>query len=124
MAPEILVVDDEADIRDLTGGILEDEGYSIRSAANSEEALSRRQFLRVGGAGISAVALGAWGLSRLFGKGAAEEIQAVDNSAFTADDPFGASLTSGPAASPSPDVLAARPAAVRGTRPELTPTDD
>ena len=100
------------------------EGALPTYRAKSEEALSRRQFLRVGGAGISAVALGAWGLSRLFGKGAAEDIQAVDNSVFSENDPFGASLTSGPAASPSPDVLAARPAAVRGTRPELTPTDD
>jgi two-component system, NtrC family, nitrogen regulation response regulator NtrX len=40
MAADILVVDDEADIRDLVAGILTDEGYSVRTAANSEEALS------------------------------------------------------------------------------------
>jgi DMSO/TMAO reductase YedYZ molybdopterin-dependent catalytic subunit len=40
------------------------------------------------------------------------------------DDPFGASLTSGPAASPSPDELAARAPAVTGTRPELTSNED
>ncbi len=39
MAFEILIVDDEADIRDLVGGILEDEGYITRYATNSDEAL-------------------------------------------------------------------------------------
>jgi len=34
------VVDDEADIRDLVAGILADEGYSVRTAASSEEALA------------------------------------------------------------------------------------
>jgi two-component system nitrogen regulation response regulator NtrX len=40
MANEILIVDDEADIRVLTSGILEDEGYQTRDAANSTEALA------------------------------------------------------------------------------------
>ena len=35
MALEVLVVDDEADIRDLVSGVLEDEGYAVRSAADS-----------------------------------------------------------------------------------------
>lgn len=39
MALEVLVVDDEADIRDLVSGVLEDEGYAVRTAANSSEAL-------------------------------------------------------------------------------------
>jgi two-component system, NtrC family, nitrogen regulation response regulator NtrX len=39
MAAEILIVDDEADIRDLVGGILEDEGFTIRFAAHSDGAL-------------------------------------------------------------------------------------
>ncbi|MEO7786353.1 MAG: sigma-54 dependent transcriptional regulator [Sphingomicrobium sp.] len=39
MALEVLVVDDEADIRDLVAGVLEDEGYAVRTAANSTEAL-------------------------------------------------------------------------------------
>jgi two-component system nitrogen regulation response regulator NtrX len=39
MAIEILVVDDEQDIRDLVSGVLEDEGYACRTAANSREAL-------------------------------------------------------------------------------------
>ena len=30
MANEILIVDDEADIRDLVAGILEDEGFATR----------------------------------------------------------------------------------------------
>ena len=40
MAAEILVVDDEQDIRDLVAGILEDEGYAVRTAADSEQALA------------------------------------------------------------------------------------
>ena len=39
MSADILIVDDEADIRELIGGILEDEGYEVRLAANSTEAL-------------------------------------------------------------------------------------
>lgn len=39
MALEVLVVDDEADIRDLVSGVLEDEGYSVRTAADSTAAL-------------------------------------------------------------------------------------
>src|SRR5215475_5732460 len=40
MVGEILIVDDEADIRDLVAGILQDEGYSTRTARNSDEAIS------------------------------------------------------------------------------------
>jgi two-component system nitrogen regulation response regulator NtrX len=39
MALEVLVVDDEADIRDLVAGVLEDEGYAVRTAADSTAAL-------------------------------------------------------------------------------------
>ncbi|HEY0439603.1 MAG TPA: sigma-54 dependent transcriptional regulator [Xanthobacteraceae bacterium] len=39
MAADILIVDDEADIRDLVSGILEDEGFKARTAGNSDEAL-------------------------------------------------------------------------------------
>ena len=39
MTKEILIVDDEADIRMLTAGILEDEGYQTRQADGSESAL-------------------------------------------------------------------------------------
>src|SRR5690242_2311793 len=40
MAAEILVVDDEADIRELVGGILQDEGFAVRTAGNSTDALA------------------------------------------------------------------------------------
>ena len=39
MASEILIVDDEADIRDLISGILTDEGYETRVAADADAAL-------------------------------------------------------------------------------------
>jgi two-component system, NtrC family, nitrogen regulation response regulator NtrX len=38
MSLDILVVDDEQDIRELVAGVLEDEGYAPRMAANSDEA--------------------------------------------------------------------------------------
>jgi two-component system nitrogen regulation response regulator NtrX len=37
---DVLVVDDEADIRDLVAGILTDEGYAVRTANDSESALA------------------------------------------------------------------------------------
>lgn len=40
MGLDILVVDDEEDIRDLVAGVLEDEGYSPRTAADSDAALA------------------------------------------------------------------------------------
>lgn len=40
MAADILIVDDEADIRQLISGILEDEGFETRLAHNSDAALS------------------------------------------------------------------------------------
>ena len=39
MASDILVVDDENDIRELVAGILEDEGHQCRLARDSDEAL-------------------------------------------------------------------------------------
>ncbi|HZS64805.1 MAG TPA: sigma-54 dependent transcriptional regulator [Xanthobacteraceae bacterium] len=38
-AADILVVDDEADIRELVAGILQDEGYNTRTASDSDQAL-------------------------------------------------------------------------------------
>src|SRR5262245_16671082 len=38
MASDILIIDDEADIRDLVAGILEDEGYTTRTARDSDDA--------------------------------------------------------------------------------------
>jgi two-component system nitrogen regulation response regulator NtrX len=40
MSADILIVDDEADIRDLVAGILEDEGFKCRTAADADAALS------------------------------------------------------------------------------------
>ena len=40
MATDILVVDDEADIRELVSGILSDEGHGTRTARSSDDALS------------------------------------------------------------------------------------
>jgi two-component system nitrogen regulation response regulator NtrX len=40
MATDILIVDDENDIRELVAGILEDEGHSTRVARNSDEAIA------------------------------------------------------------------------------------
>lgn len=39
MPLEVLVVDDEADIRELVAGVLEDEGYQVRTAGSSKTAL-------------------------------------------------------------------------------------
>lgn len=87
--------------------------------------LSRRQFLTVSGAGLAAAALGAWGVGRIFGQATSLPTQTAGTPApVSGDDPFGAALTSGPAASPSPEELAARTAPVEGTRPELTSNED
>jgi two-component system nitrogen regulation response regulator NtrX len=40
MAHDILIVDDEADIRMLISGVLEDEGYATRQAGNADQALA------------------------------------------------------------------------------------
>jgi two-component system, NtrC family, nitrogen regulation response regulator NtrX len=40
MASDILIVDDEADIRDIVSGILSDEGHGTRTAKNADEALT------------------------------------------------------------------------------------
>ena len=39
MAYDILIVDDERDIRELVAGVLSDEGYECRTAADSTSAL-------------------------------------------------------------------------------------
>src|SRR3990170_5240093 len=41
MSQDILVVDDEPDIRELVAGILKDEGYTCRVASTGEEALDQ-----------------------------------------------------------------------------------
>ncbi len=37
---DVLVVDDEADIRELVSGLLEDEGYAVRTASDADQALA------------------------------------------------------------------------------------
>ncbi len=39
MKPDVLIVEDEQDIRMMIAGILEDEGYTVRQSATSEQAL-------------------------------------------------------------------------------------
>jgi len=39
MSSDVLVIDDEADIRELVSGILQDEGHQVRAARDSDEAL-------------------------------------------------------------------------------------
>lgn len=41
MALDVLIVDDERDIRELVSGVLDDEGYETRTAASSEDALKQ-----------------------------------------------------------------------------------
>ncbi|HEY1426556.1 MAG TPA: sigma-54 dependent transcriptional regulator [Caulobacteraceae bacterium] len=40
MTGDVLIVDDEPDIRELVAGILSDEGYAVRTAGSSDEALA------------------------------------------------------------------------------------
>ena len=40
MAQDILIVDDESDIRELVAGILADEGYETRMAGTDKQALA------------------------------------------------------------------------------------
>jgi len=46
MASDILIVDDEADIRELVAGILQDEGYETRTARDSDTAMSAIELRR------------------------------------------------------------------------------
>ena len=46
MSIDILIVDDEADIRELVAGLLEDEGYQTRTAADSDSALAEIEHRR------------------------------------------------------------------------------
>ena len=48
MTSEILIVDDEADIRELVSGILNDEGYDTRVASDSDTALAAIEARRPG----------------------------------------------------------------------------
>ena len=43
MSSDILIIDDEADIRELVAGILQDEGYRTRTAGGADEAIAEIQ---------------------------------------------------------------------------------
>lgn len=74
MAHEILIVDDEPDIRMLVEGILRDEGYETRQAANSDSALAAFHARRP-----SLVILDVWLQgSRLDGLGILQALQAEE----------------------------------------------
>src|SRR5690349_14317715 len=76
MALEVLVVDDEADIRELVSGVLEDEGYEVRTAADSTATLEAIEDRRP-----SMVLLDVWLQgSRLDGLQALQEIKRRDTS--------------------------------------------
>ena len=61
MALEILIVDDEKDIRDLVAGVLSDEGYGCRTAGDSRSALeaidARAKLAESGYRGAIAIAM-------------------------------------------------------------------
>lgn len=76
MALDVLIVDDEQDIRDLVSGVLEDEGYTARAAADSDAALDAIRDRRP-----SLVLLDVWLQgSRLDGLELLDEIKRRDNS--------------------------------------------
>ena len=78
MALEVLVVDDEADIRELVSGVLEDEGYTVRTAADSTQTLDAIEDRRP-----SMVLLDVW----LQGSQARRPAAAPGNQAARPDDP-------------------------------------
>ncbi len=74
MSKDILVVDDEMDIRDLISGVLSDEGYQTRTAANSDQALEAIRIRRP-----SLLILDIWLQgSRLDGLELLDEIKSLD----------------------------------------------
>lgn len=76
MALDVLIVDDEEDIRELVAGVLEDEGYETRTAATSESAIEALDARRP-----SLVLLDVWLQgSRLDGLELLEEIKKRDPS--------------------------------------------
>ena len=82
MALEVLVVDDEADIRELVSGVLEDEGYTVRTAADSTATLEAIEERRP-----SMVLLDVWLQgSRLDGLQLLQEIKRRDPTHPGADD--------------------------------------
>ena len=52
MASDILIVDDEADICELVAGLLQDEGYTTRTARDADSALSEIKNRQIGRAHV------------------------------------------------------------------------
>jgi len=76
MSADILIVDDEEDIRELISGILEDEGYQTRTAASSDQALQEVQTRKP-----ALVVLDVWLQgSDIDGIGVLEEVKRLDSS--------------------------------------------
>lgn len=76
MPLDVLIVDDEPDIRDLVSGVMEDEGFRTRASANSDDALAEISARRP-----SLVLLDVWlEGSRLDGLDLLEEIKRRDPS--------------------------------------------
>ena len=74
MARDILIVDDEADIRELIGGLLDDDGYETREAADADGALAEIRARKP-----SLVILDVWLQgSRLDGIELLDEFRAID----------------------------------------------
>ncbi|MBD8890764.1 sigma-54-dependent transcriptional regulator [Roseibium litorale] len=74
MAHDILVVDDETDIREMIAGILDDEGFGTRTASNSDSAIAAIKERRP-----SLVVLDIWLQgSRLDGLGVLDAIKQMD----------------------------------------------
>ena len=75
MARDILIVDDEADIRDLIAGLLEDDGYQAREAGDADGALAAVRARKP-----SLIILDVWLQgSRLDGIELLDEFQAIDD---------------------------------------------
>lgn len=75
MARDILIVDDEADIRDLIAGLLEDDGYQAREAGDADGALAAIKARKP-----SLVVLDVWLQgSRLDGIELLDELRAIDD---------------------------------------------
>ncbi len=102
-------------------------GWLLREAASSlagdpEAAIPRRQFLYLVGGGLLTITAGSVGAGAILGRrrpaSSAATIEERAKEIMAAGD------TSGPAASPPAEVLAARIEPASGTRQELTPNDD
>ncbi len=102
-------------------------GWLVREAATSladspDAPLPRRQFLYLVGGGFLTISLGSIGLTALLGR---ERLPTgPEDGRDLVEEMTRPGSTSGPAASPPSEVLAARIEPAPGTRAELTPNED